>query len=83
MLPVTEPPTTRRPTPFWLTGAWDAERERLAFRSVSSARVPPRDDELRWEYRFEENGVFVKEMLGLDADGEPSLKSDYRYVPID
>ena len=40
-------------------------------------------DELRWEYRFEENGVFVKEMLGLDADGEPYLKSDYRYVPID
>lgn len=71
------------PTTFWLTGAWDAERERLAFRSVPASRIPPREDELRWEYRFEEDGVFVKEMLGPDANGDFYVKSDYRYVPRD
>ena len=67
------------PTTSWLTGGWDAERERLAFRSVPASR----EDELRWEYRFEADGVFVKELLGPDGSGGFVLRSDYRYVPVE
>jgi len=68
------------PTSFWLVGEWDAERERIALHDLAETRLPGRPA-LRWEYRFEPNGAFVKEMLVADGEGGFRLASDYRYLP--
>lgn len=66
------------PETWWLTGTWDEDRGRLAFRTVTAGREHASD--LRWEYRFEPDGGFVKEMLLPTAEGGWRLASDYRYV---
>lgn len=68
------------PVTFWLTGAWDETRARLAFRSAPDR---PQQDGLRFEYRFEEGGGFVKEMLVPGSDGVPRLASEFHYIPKD
>lgn len=70
------------PVTFWLTGQWDPQRERLALRSTPTSRVAPFDGELRWEYSYEANGTFIKEMLVPDGNGVFHVQSEYRYEPV-
>ncbi|MCP3917679.1 MAG: DUF1579 domain-containing protein [bacterium] len=70
------------PRTTWLTGAWDAQRERIVLRDDERAR-PEGFAAQHWEFGFDEESGFRKELFKTDAEGTTWLASEYRYVPVD
>jgi hypothetical protein len=70
---------TFNPRTPWLTGGWDETDGCLRFHEVAP---DPGAAAMRWEYRFADDGGFVKALALAEPDGTYRRHSEYRYVPV-
>jgi hypothetical protein len=63
----------------WLTGRWEQSDGCLRFQEVAH---DPGAGAVRWEYRFADDGSFLKALALAEPDGTYRVHSEYRYVPV-
>lgn len=66
-----------------LEGKWDSVKQQLLFTPIKNYPQWGSKStlQLQWNYKFNKDGSFTKEMLMPDANNQFTLQSDYTYKP--
>jgi proline iminopeptidase len=67
-----------------LEGKWDSVKQQLLFTPIKDYPQWGSKStlQLQWNYKFNNDGSFTKEMLMPDANNQFTLQSDYTYKPV-